>query len=150
MTESNPLQPPITPFSEPFWEGARRGELRIQRCRDTGRLLFPPRLLSPFGGHREPEWVSVSGRGKIWSFVTAHPPLLPYFNERAPYDVILVELEEDSRVRLVGNLVRDETAWTGDRDDPEVRIGQPVRVVFGPPEEGIRLPRWIPDHGEEA
>ena len=102
MTDDNPLRPPVTPESEPFWEGALRGELRVQRCLDTGRLLFPPRLLSPFGAHREPEWVSVSGRGSVWSFVAAHPPLLPYFNERAPYNVILVALEEDPRVRLRG------------------------------------------------
>jgi hypothetical protein len=150
MTDENPLRPPVTPESEPFWEGALRGELRVQRCLDTGRLLFPPRLLSPFGAHREPEWVSVSGRGSVWSFVAAHPPLLPYFNERAPYNVILVALEEDPRVRLVGNLVSGESAWPGENSGPKPRIGQLVRAVFDPPEEGIALPRWIPVEGEGA
>ena len=86
------LWPPITEENTPFWHGARRGELRMQRCADTGRLIFPPRETSPWGNHAVPEWETVSGRGRIWSFVVPHPPLLPPFDGMAPYNVILVEI----------------------------------------------------------
>ena len=36
----NPLLPPVDEYSEPFWQGARRNELRLQRCLDTGRLIY--------------------------------------------------------------------------------------------------------------
>ena len=71
-----PVLPVPEPEALPFFEAAARGELRVQRCVDTGRLIFPPRPMSPWGEHREPEWVTVSGRGNIWSFVVPHPPLL--------------------------------------------------------------------------
>ena len=141
----NPLLPPVNEDNEAFWEGARRGELRVQQCPDTGRLIFPPRPLSPWGEHREPTWLALSGRGAIWSYVVPHPPLLPYFAERAPYNVILVELEEDPRVRLVGNLVAREGGEPNEIDPTTIVIGTPVRVVFDRAEPEFPLPRWLRD-----
>ena len=139
----NPLLPPINEDNEVFWEGARRGELRVQRCVDTGRFIFPPRVLSPWGEHREPEWVAVSGRGAIWSYVVPHPPLLPYFSERAPYNVILVSLEEDPTIRMVGNLIAKEGGELNEIDPASIEIGAPVRVVFDAGDAELPLPRWL-------
>ena len=141
----NPLLPPVNEDNEAFWEGARRGELRVQQCPDTGRLIFPPRPLSPWGEHREPTWLALSGRGAIWSYVVPHPPLLPYFAERAPYNVVLVALEEDPRVRLVGNLVAREGGEPNEIDPTTIVIGTPVRVVFDRAEPEFPLPRWLRD-----
>ena len=62
---AEPLLPVFSEEAAPFFEGCHAGELRIQRCRDTGRLIFPPRAVSPWGSHAEPEWTRVSGRGTI-------------------------------------------------------------------------------------
>jgi len=139
------LLPPIHEDAVPFWEGARRGELRIPRCPQTGRLFFPPRPVSPFAPDREPGWVTVSGRGTIWSFVVPHPPLLRPFAELAPYNVIAVALVEEPTVRLVGNLLAREGGDIGERDPATIRIGAPVRVVFERASEQVWLPRWLPD-----
>src|SRR5215470_8910422 len=98
-----PLLPPVDVDSRPFFEAAARGELWIPRCAATGRFVFPP-----FAAGGALEWVRVSGRGSIWSFVVPHPPLLPWYAERAPYVVLTVALDEDPRVRVVGNLVARE------------------------------------------
>lgn len=138
--------PTIDEVSAPFWEGTGRGELRVQRCVDSGRLLFPPRLVSPWGTHQPPEWVTTSGRGRIWSFVVPHPPLLPPFTELAPYNVVLVELEDDPRIRFVGNVVASADAEIDSVDPDTLEIGQPVQVVFqAVASDGttIALPRWI-------
>jgi len=137
------LLPPLVPEIAPFFEGTRLGELRVQRCVDTGRLIFPPRATSPWGRHAPPEWVAVSGRGTIWSVVVPHPPLLPQFAEVAPYNVILVELDEDPTIRLVGNLVREAGAALDSIDPHSVEIGARVRVVFDPVTDEIHLPRWV-------
>ncbi len=138
-----PLLPPIDAENEPFWDGCRRGELRVQRCADTGRLIFPPRATSPWGRHGEPEWTTVSGRGTIWSFVVPHPPLLPGFTELAPYNVIVVALDEDPRVRLVGNLVAGEGGAINEIDPTSIEIGAAVRVIFDRVSDEISLPRWV-------
>jgi len=137
------LMPPINDETAPFWEGAARGELRMQQCTDTGRLVFPPRATSPFGQRREPTWVTVSGRGTIWSFVVPHPPLLPQFAEVAPYNVVLVELEEDPTVRLIGNLVEAPGGSIGQIDPASIEIGASVRAVFEEPEDGVAMLRWV-------
>ncbi len=137
------LLPQIDEDSAPFFEGARRGELRIQRCSETGRLIFPPRPISPWAPTAVPVWTTVSGRGTIWSYVVPHPPLLPQFGEIAPYNVILVALEEDPMIRLVGNLVARAGGPINEVDPSAIEIGSAVRVVFERIDDTISLPRWV-------
>ena len=137
------LLPALGEDDGPFWEGARSGELRVQQCPATGRLLFPPRARSPWAPHAEPRWVAVSGRGSIWSFAVPHPPLLEPFAELAPYNVVLVALEEDPRVRLVGNLLARPGGALNELEPRSIEIGARVRVHFERVSEAIYLPRWI-------
>jgi len=139
------LLPAVGEDDGPFWEGARIGELRVQQCPGTGRLLFPPRARSPWAPHLEPSWVRVSGRGSIWSFAVPHPPLLPPFAELAPYNVVVVALEEDPRVRLVGNLVSRAGGALNEIEPCSIEIGARVRVGFERVSDAIHLPRWIAD-----
>jgi hypothetical protein len=136
------LLPVVDADGLPFWEGARRGELRVQRCAETGRLIFPPRPMSPWGPHTPPVWTTLSGRGTIWSFVVPHPPLLPAYAELAPYNVIVVALDEDPTLRLVGNLLARPDGAINEVDPATIEIGAPVRVVFQQVED-VTLPRWV-------
>lgn len=138
-----PLLPPIDGDSAPFFEGCRRGALRVQRCSATGRLIFPPRPMSPFAPHAKPSWTTLSGRGSLWSFVVPHAPLLPWYAERAPYNVILVALEEDPRVRLAGNLVAGPGAALDSVDPATLRIGEPLRAIFEVLADDLVIPRWV-------
>src|SRR5690606_12820801 len=88
-----------------FWAAARRGELVIQQCLSCGALRHLPRPMCPHCRSVERGWKVMSGRGRVWSFVVAHPPLLPAYQAMAPYNVVVVELDEDPHIRLVGNLV---------------------------------------------
>ena len=138
-----PVLPEIDDDSRPFWEGTLAGELRMQRCAETGRLIFPPRTMSPWGQHTRPEWTRVSGRGSIWSFVVPHPPLLPQFSELAPYNVVVVALNEDPSIRMVGNLVTHEGGAINELDPSGIEIGAAVRVVFDRVSDDVALPRWV-------
>ena len=144
MIEGAPL-PAVTEDSAPFWEAAGRGELRIQACTSCGLLRFPPRPMCPRCQSIELEWRLMSGRGRIWSFVVPHPPLLPAFMPLAPYNVIVVELDEDPTVRLVGNLLDTPGGAINEVDPATIRIGEPVQVVFQPAGEDVFLPRWVRD-----
>ena len=141
--QPNLLVPPIDDDSAPFFEGCRRGELRMQRCAETGRLIFPPRPMSPWAPHTPPGWTTVSGRGSIWSFAVPHPPLLPPFQDWAPYVVVAVALDEDPTVRLIGNLVPGPGARIDAVRPEDVAIGAPVRAIFESVADGIVLPRWV-------
>ncbi|MET9865761.1 OB-fold domain-containing protein [Streptomyces sp. NPDC006386] len=132
------LRPVTDPDGAPFWEYAARGELRVQACAGCGELRFPPRPCCPHCQSFESDWRRVSGQGRVWSYVVAHPPLLPAYAALAPYNVVVVELDEAPRIRLVGNLVAEPGAAIGSLPADRLRIGARVRVVF---DDG--LPRWV-------
>jgi len=126
----------------PFWKGTARGELLAQTCADCGHRRMPPRPMCPVCRSLRHKWVPLSGRGTIWSFVVAHPPLLPAYQAVAPYNVITVALDEDPRLRLVGNLLARPDGLINEIDPASIRIGEAVRVVFQQVED-VCLPRWV-------
>jgi uncharacterized OB-fold protein len=132
------LRPVTDTDGAPFWEYAARGELRVQACAGCGELRFPPRPCCPHCQSFEAEWRRVSGRGRVWSYVVPHPPLLPGYAGLAPYNVVVVELDEAPRVRLVGNLVAGPGEPVNSFPTDRLRIGARVRAVF---DDG--LPRWV-------
>lgn len=126
----------------PFFDAAASGELRIQACTNCGRLRHPPRPMCPYCRSFGREWRPVSGRGTVWSFVVAHPPLLPAYAEVAPYNVVVVALDEDQLIRVVGNVVASADAALDSVDSATIAIGDRVTVVFPPAVDGVVLPRW--------
>ncbi|UGY92001.1 Zn-ribbon domain-containing OB-fold protein [Streptomyces gobiensis] len=139
------LTPVIDADGAPFWAYAARGELRIQSCANAscGEPRFPPRPCCPHCQCFDSEWRRMSGRGRIWSFVRAHPPLLPDYAEQAPYNAILVELIEAPRIRLAGNLVASADAPLNSVEPEKLRIGAPVKAVFSQVTSDIAVPRWV-------
>ncbi|MFJ3586246.1 Zn-ribbon domain-containing OB-fold protein [Streptomyces sp. NPDC090127] len=136
------LTPVVDEDGAPFWEYAARGELRIQDCADCGELRFPPRPCCPHCQSFASEWRLMSGRGRIWSYVLPHPPLLPDYAAQAPYNAVIVELAEAPRIRLVGNVVAAPDAALDSVDPARLRIGAGVKVAFTEV-DGVTVPRWL-------
>ena len=139
--------PVFTPDAAFFWEGAARGQLLGQRCADCARLRHPPRPMCPSCRSTERQWRAIAGTGTIWSMAVPHPPLLEPYSSLAPYNVVVVELDADSRIRFVGNLVTEVDASLDSVDPSTIRIGEPVEVVFKPftRKDGSSesLPFWV-------
>ena len=114
-----PLPEP-TPISQPFWDAAREGKLLIQRSRKTGKAVFYPRAISPFGPDDELEWFEASGRGTVYTYTVARRPTAPQWANEPPLVIAIVELEEGARM----------TTNITDCDPANVRIGMPVTAVF--------------------
>lgn len=130
------------PTSAGFWEGTARGELLVQACASCGKWRMPPRPMCPYCRSTDVRWDRTSGHGRIWSFIVPHPPLLPAFAEKAPYNAIVVELEEDPTIRYVGNLVTDADGDINEIDPTTITVGEPVSVVFHQIED-VAIPRWV-------
>ncbi|MET7681445.1 OB-fold domain-containing protein [Streptomyces sp. NPDC005423] len=134
------LTPLVDDDGAPFWRYAARGELRVQSCADCGELRFPPRPCCPHCRSFASEWRPMSGRGRVWSYVFPHPPLLPEYAAVAPYNVIVVELADAPRIRLVGNLVSEAGAAIDSVSRDRLRIGARVQFVF---DAARGLPQWV-------
>lgn len=142
MIAAWPLPVTNDPNDAPFYEAALRGELSMQACGDCGKLRFPPRPMCPACQSMKKEWRKMSGRGKIWSYVVPHPPLLPAFNDLGPYNVVVVELDDAPSIRLVGNLVNGPDDLLNAVDPKTIKIGEPVEAVFVPMADDVKLIRW--------
>ena len=141
--ESRWLLPDLEePTANEFWFGCARGELLVQACGACGKWRMPPRPMCPYCRSTDVRWDRTSGRGRVWSFIVAHPPLLPAYAEKAPYNAIIVELEEDPLIRFAGNLVASADGDINEIDPATIEIGQPVRVVFHQIDD-VFLPRWV-------
>jgi uncharacterized OB-fold protein len=125
-----------------FWNGCARGELLVQACDACGRRRMPPRPMCPHCQSTAVRWEPTSGRGHVWSFIVAHPPLLPAYAAVAPYNSIIVELEEDPSLRFAGNLVASADGEVNEIDPASIVIGEPVHVVFHQIDD-VFLPRWV-------
>ncbi len=123
-------RPAVNQESAFFWEGTKVGELRIQRCRACGTLRHPPSPGCGRCGSLDWDFVVASGRGRVYSYVVHHHPPVP--SHAAPFVVLLVELEEGTRV--VGNLVGTDPA--------RVEVGREVAVEFVTVDDELVLPQW--------
>jgi len=59
---------------EGFWEGVDQGKLVLQKCADCGEWCHIPKPMCPNCHSIEKEWVPVSGKGVVYSWVTYHEP----------------------------------------------------------------------------
>lgn len=137
------IAPQIDEYSRPFWEGAANGMLQIQACAACGRRRFPPRPMCPYCQSMATEWHPMSGRGSIWSYIIPHPPLLEEFGDLPGFNAVVVALEEDESMRLIGNLVTDPDAPINSVDPEDIKIGAAVQVVFPEVAPGVRVIRWV-------
>ena len=124
--------PVYTPDAVFFWEGADRGELLCERCKECSRFRHPPRPMCPHCRSTEREPVRLSGRGQVYSWIIPRHPAPLGFAE--PPVVVLIELEEG--IRLVSNLEGVAPA--------DVRAGLPVEVAFAPTRSGHFVPVFRP------
>lgn len=122
------IVPEVTDLTRPYWEGAARGALMLQRCRTCGAFRHPPSAMCACGAW-DTEWTAAAGTGTIYSHTTVVHPVHAAVEAKVPYNVVLVELEEGVRV----------VATVSDEPDGGLAIGQRVRAVFEPLEPGIGL-----------
>ena len=122
------------PDSQPFWDGCARGELLLQRCTDCGTFRHPPSPICTNCLSDRAEWIKASGRGTVYTFTIVRQALARGWEERLPYVVAVVELEEGPA--FLSNLVNV---------DPEtVAIGMPVEVTFAELDGTTQLPLFQP------
>lgn len=123
------LLPDVTDANRPYWDGCRAGELRLQVCDDCGTHRFPDSAVCPNCLSGRAQWRAVSGRGRVWSWITMHQRYFAAFADEVPYNVAFIHLDEGPY--LMSSLV----------EVPEdLRVDEPVEVVF----EAVPGDRVIP------
>ncbi len=130
FTIDKPLPSP-TEDTEAYWDATRDGKLVVSTCGSCGHRFLPPARICPkcLGDHVS--FQPVSGRGRVFSWIVVHRPQHPAFMEDAPYNVVIVELDEGPRMH--GRLVPETDLST-------IAVGSPVEVAFQKINDQITLP----------
>jgi uncharacterized OB-fold protein len=100
------------------------GKLGYQRCTVCSAAVFYPRVLCPFCGSSALEWCESVGRGTVYATTAV------YSRNRAPRNVVLVDLDEGFRMMSRVEGVPAEEVEIGTRVRFEVRQGDEPVAVF--------------------
>ena len=107
-----------TAETRPFWEGCVIGELRYQACAQCGQVQLIPHSTCANCFGKELIWKRASGRGRVLSHTTVHRAPTRAWQEKVPYVIALVALDEG--FRLMVNV----------KDGTQVSIDQVVEIGF--------------------
>ncbi len=124
--------PFIQPALEPYWAGALRGQLLLQRCQSCGTYRHPASDICPQCLASEHAWAAVSGRGTVYSFVIVRQALDRVWEADVPYCVAIVALEEGPHVlsNITGVAMEN------------VAVGLAVHVYFDQVSDTVALPKF--------
>ena len=126
--------PGITPDNKAFWDYMKQHEFRVQKCKDCGELFYPPSAVCYNDLSPNFEWVKLSGKGKVYSYVIVRRAGMPAFAEEIPYIVAIIETEEG--IRYSSNII--------DCDIEDVYVDMPVEIVFEDVTPDFTLPKFKP------
>jgi uncharacterized OB-fold protein len=124
------IEPPETELTRPFWDATREGRFILQWCKPCGLPVHYPRECCPRCLQCELEWRPASGRGEVYAVSVMHRAGNPLMQDRVPYAVALVDLEEG--VRFMTNIVNCPPS--------SVKVGMPVSLTWEKLSDGRALP----------
>lgn len=127
-TAERKIPAPLTlPDTQAYWDAANEGRLMIKRCDDCGEPHHYPRDVCPFCMSTRTSWLACSGKGTVYSYSTMRRGDLVY---------TLAYVTLDEGPTMMTNLV--------DCDPASLGVGQAVRAVFKPAENGQAVPMFTP------
>ena len=128
-----PLPDVTDPAMAPFWEGTKKHELSVRKCKKCGEYQWPPRVWCSNCHSFDFDWVKVSGKGNLHTYTVVSRAFHPAFLE-VPYGVAIVRLDEG--VQMIGKAV-------GIKPE-DLKIGMPMKAAFSDVTEEVTLVNWKP------
>jgi uncharacterized OB-fold protein len=130
------LLPQVDELNRAFWTGGEKGELRFWRCQACGYWIHPPSVRCPQCLSKDLAVEVASGRAVVHTYTVNHQAWFPGLEP--PYLVAIVELPEQTGLRLTTNLIELPVE--------DVRIGLDVEVTFERYDD-VWLPFFRPARG---
>ena len=134
MSDYNKPLPQPYVDSQPYWDYAKKHELRVQRCLDDGATWFPPSPACPSCLSMNYAWLKCSGAGIIYTWTIHHHPYIPAFKDDVPYNTAIIQLPEGPRI----------LSTVTDIESDAFRIDFPVKVWFDDVTSEISLAKFRP------
>ena len=116
-----------------FYDGLKEGKVYATRCKECGKLYFPPNADCPDCLTTELEWVQLSSEAEVETFT--HVVIRPTtFQQNKPYTVAIGKLKEGVKV----------LAWLTGFKLSEIKVGMKVKLVAKTSMEGNPTYEFVP------
>lgn len=128
--------PRLNAFNREWFTSAA---LRVQTCSVCGARQHPPEEICHTCGSMELTTTELTARGVIHSYTVAHYAVNPALAHSVPYAVVLVALDDDPDIRIIGNVL--------DLEPGSIHIGMKVTGTWQELTDGdgtVQLLQWVP------
>ena len=129
-----PLSPPIPahhPVTDFYWESTREHRLSLLRCQTCGHFVHFPRPICDICQSTELAPEEISGRGTLYTYCTVMQAGAPYFVDKVPYVIGVIDIEEEPGVRIPAGI---------EGVDSDLQCGMPMEVFFVDVTDTLTLP----------
>lgn len=118
-----------------YWDAVNEHRLCLLRCSGCGHFVHYPRPICDRCGSTELAPQEISGRGTLYTYSVIMQAGHPYFLDKIPYVIGVVEIDEEAGVRLpVGIEAAEE----------DLTCGLAMEVVFREVTDDLTLPFFRP------
>jgi uncharacterized OB-fold protein len=119
MSAIYPPLPRPNPMTQFFWDGCKARKLQILRCQACGWFVHYPRPVC---------------NKSLYAYTLTMQAFHPYYVDKLPYTLAVVELEEQPGLRITTNIV--------DVAEADLKTGMPVRLAWREVAPDVVLPMF--------
>ena len=132
------LSPPVPgehPMHKFYWDAVGRHELQLLKCQGCGHFVHYPRPTCPRCRSDDLQPETITGRGTLYSYTVVMQAGHPFFVDKIPYVIGVIEIDEEPGVRMPAGIEAEES---------DLRCGIPMEVVFKNVTDTLVLPYFRP------
>jgi uncharacterized protein len=138
--EFSPPIPGHHPIHQFYWDAVRAGKLQLLRCQRCGHFIHYPRPICHWCLSTDLLPETISGRGTLYSYTVVMQAGHPFFVDKVPYTIGVMEIDEEPGVRMPGGI---------DASEEELSCGIRLEVVFKAVTPSLTLPYFRPSAGSD-
>jgi uncharacterized protein len=141
MTSTDVVLPPlplVNDLTRFFWDGIAERRLMILKCQNCGHHVHLPRPVCNRCRSIDLAPAQMSGKGSLYAYTVTVQAFHPFYVDKLPYTVAVVDLVEEAGLRLTTQII--------DCPEDELRTGMPLELVWTEISPGWTLPYFRPSH----
>ena len=141
VSQSPPIPAPDA-RTQFYWDAVADGRLDLLKCQGCGHFVHYPRPVCNRCLSADLAPTTISGRGTLYSYAEVDQVAHPFYADKVPYLIGVIDIEEEPGIRIPTGLV------DCGRDD--LSCGMPMEVVFCEVTPTLTLPYFRPSEVSHA
>lgn len=104
ISQSPPV-PRVDDRNRFYWDAIANGRIDLLKCRNCGHFVHFPRPICDHCRSADLAPETISGRGRLYSYCEINQVGHPYFADKVPYVIGVIDIDEEPGIRIPAGLV---------------------------------------------